>query len=389
LTIFSLRTRRLAGLAFTLALAGALIPVSSGAASTVDGQFAELGMRDAGVTTSVVVAGRGGVPGDARAVTLNVTSTGSVSGGFATVYPCGSPRPDTSNLNFAPGQTVANAVTTKVGAGGAVCIYHDTATHLIVDVNGYFPPSANFGALDPARLLDTRLSSISGAGVTTSVVVAGRGGVPGDARAVTLNVTSTGSVSGGFATVYPCGSPRPDTSNLNFAPGQTVANAVTTKVGAGGAVCIYNNAATHLIVDVNGYFPPSAGYGALVPARLLDSRSASPAAAAEEVASVLVNQLRASRGLGSVALDATMTAFARNWSTEMARSGFRHSGGPYVENIGWYRGAFSPEAVALELHKAFLASPPHLANMVNPAWTTVGVGVHTDGTLWYITLVFR
>jgi uncharacterized protein YkwD len=273
LTIFSLRTRRLAGLAFTLALAGALIPVSSGAASTVDGQFADLGMR--------------------------------------------------------------------------------------------------------------------GAGVTTSLVVAGRGGVPGDARAVTLNVTSTGSLSGGFATVYPCGSPRPDTSNLNFAPGQTVANAVTTKVGAGGAVCIYNNAATHLIVDVNGYFPPSAGYGALVPARLLDSRSASPAAAAEEVASVLVNQLRASRGLGSVALDATMTAFARNWSTEMARSGFRHSGGPYVENIGWYRGAFSPEAVALELHKAFLASPPHLANMVNPAWTTVGVGVHTDGTLWYITLVFR
>jgi uncharacterized protein YkwD len=389
LTIFSLRTRRLAGLAFTLALAGALIPVSSGAASTVDGQFADLGMRGAGVTTSLVVAGRGGVPGDARAVTLNVTSTGSLSGGFATVYPCGSPRPDTSNLNFAPGQTVANAVTTKVGAGGAVCIYNNAATHLIVDVNGYYPPSAQFGALDPERLLDTRRSSISGAGVTTSLVVAGRGGVPGDARAVTLNVTSTGSLSGGFATVYPCGSPRPDTSNLNFAPGQTVANAVTTKVGAGGAVCIYNNAATHLIVDVNGYFPPSAGYGALVPARLLDSRSASPAAAAEEVASVLVNQLRASRGLGSVALDATMTAFARNWSTEMARSGFRHSGGPYVENIGWYRGAFSPEAVALELHKAFLASPPHLANMVNPAWTTVGVGVHTDGTLWYITLVFR
>jgi uncharacterized protein YkwD len=389
LTIFSLRTRRLAGLAFTLALAGALIPVSSGAASTVDGQFADLGMRGAGVTTSLVVAGRGGVPGDARAVTLNVTSTGSLSGGFATVYPCGSPRPDTSNLNFAPGQTVANAVTTKVGAGGAVCIYNNAATHLIVDVNGYYPPSAHFGALDPERLLDTRRSSISGAGVTTSLVVAGRGGVPGDARAVTLNVTSTGSLSGGFATVYPCGSPRPDTSNLNFAPGQTVANAVTTKVGAGGAVCIYNNAATHLIVDVNGYFPPSAGYGALVPARLLDSRSASPAAAAEEVASVLVNQLRASRGLGSVALDATMTAFARNWSTEMARSGFRHSGGPYVENIGWYRGAFSPEAVALELHKAFLASPPHLANMVNPAWTTVGVGVHTDGTLWYITLVFR
>ena len=49
----------------------------------------------------------------------------------------------------------------------------------------------------------------------------------------------------------------------------------------------------------------------------------------------------------------------------------------------------SPEAAALGLHSAFLASPTHLANMVNPTWTTVGVGVHTDGASWYITLVFR
>ncbi len=389
LTIFSSRARRLAGLASTLALAGAFIPVSVDAAATVDGQFAELGLRGAGVTTAVVVANRGGVPGDARAVTLNVTSTGSLAGGYATVYPCGMPRPDTSNLNFAPGQTVANAVTAKVGVDGAVCIYNDAPTHLIVDVNGYYPSSANFGALDPARLLDTRRSSIPGAGVTTAVVVANRGGVPGDARAVTLNVTSTGSLAGGYATVYPCGMPRPDTSNLNFAPGQTVANAVTAKVGVDGAVCIYNDAPTHLIVDVNGYYPSSANFGALDPARLLDTRRSSPAAAAEDAALVLINQLRASRGLGPVSADPAMSAFARNWSITMSQSGLRHSGGPYAENVGWYRGSSSPEVAALGLHDAFLASPPHLANMINAAWTTVGVGVHTDGVSWYITLEFR
>ena len=138
LTISALRARRLAGLALALALAGALVPVHVEAAATVDGQFAELGIRDAGVTTSLVVANRGGVPANATAVTLNVTSTGSLGGGFVTVYPCGTPRPNTSNVNFAPGSTVANAVTTKVGAGGAVCIYNDAATHLIVDVNGYY-----------------------------------------------------------------------------------------------------------------------------------------------------------------------------------------------------------------------------------------------------------
>ncbi len=219
--------------------------------------------------------------------------------------------------------------------------------------------------------------------------MAGRGGVPADASAVTLNVTSTGSPGGGFVTVYPCGMPRPDTSNLNFAAGQTVANAVTSRVGVGGAVCIYNQSATHLIVDVNGYFASSANFGALDPARLLDTRRASPAAAAEGAALLLINQLRASRGLGPVSSDATLHAFARNWAVTMSQSGFRHSGGPYAENVGWYSGALSPEAAALALHRAFVASPPHLENMVNPAWTTVGVGVHTDGASWYIALEFR
>ena len=73
----------------------------------------------------------------------------------------------------------------------------------------------------------------------------------------------------------------------------------------------------------------------------------------------------------------------------MSQSGFRHSSGPYAENVGWDRGATSPEVAALGLHTAFLGSPTHLANMINPAWTSVGIGVHTDGSSWYITLEFR
>jgi uncharacterized protein YkwD len=169
-----------------------------------------------------------------------------------------------------------------------------------------------------------------------------------------------------------------------------VANSVTSKVGAGGAVCLYTDAATHLIVDVNGYFPPTANFGLLAPARLLDTRRSSPAAGAEDVALMLINELRVSRGLGPVTSDATMTAFARNWSLTMSQSGFRHSGGPYAENVGWTRGgSLSPQAAALELHGAFIASPPHLAAMTDPAWTSVGVGIHFDGATWYITLEFR
>ena len=88
----------------------------------------------------------------------------------------------------------------------------------------------------------------------TEVVVAGRGGVPTDASAVVLNVTVTGAQAAGFVTVYPCGTPRPNASNLNFATGSTIPNLVIAKVGAGGKVCLFTSAGTHLIADVNGYF---------------------------------------------------------------------------------------------------------------------------------------
>ena len=70
-----------------------------------------------------------------------------------------------------------------------------------------------------------------------------------------LNVTVTGPTANGFVTVYQCGIPTPLASNLNFTPGQTVANAVIVKVSNDGKVCLFNSAPTHLVVDVNGYLP--------------------------------------------------------------------------------------------------------------------------------------
>ena len=89
--------------------------------------------------TELAVAGRGGVALNASAVVLNVTVTDPVGDGFVTVYPCGSPRPNASNVNFAAGATVANSVVSGVGGGGRVCIFTMVDTHVLVDVNGYFP----------------------------------------------------------------------------------------------------------------------------------------------------------------------------------------------------------------------------------------------------------
>jgi hypothetical protein len=110
-----------------------------GQPTTVDGQFWEIGERAAGTVTELTVAGRGGVASDADAVVMNIAVTSTKGGGFVTAYPCGTTRPNASNLNYErANQTIANAVTAKIGTGGKVCLYTSTATQIIVDVNGYY-----------------------------------------------------------------------------------------------------------------------------------------------------------------------------------------------------------------------------------------------------------
>jgi len=111
---------------------------SRGEGVTTDGQFVALGRRAAGSVTEVVVQGRGGVSGSASAVSLNVTAAGAAERGFLTVYPCGVAVPGASSLNYQAGVNLANAVISKVGAGGKVCVFTKSAIDLIIDVNGAF-----------------------------------------------------------------------------------------------------------------------------------------------------------------------------------------------------------------------------------------------------------
>ncbi|MCU1391669.1 MAG: putative thermolysin family peptidase [Ilumatobacteraceae bacterium] len=232
---------------------------------TTDGVSAGIGQAGAASVTQVQVTGRAGVPADASAAVLNVTVTGAQGAGYVTVYPCGGEPPTASNLNYVAGETIANAVVTKIGDGGKVCIFSQAATDLVADVNGYFPSDPSLTPLVPARLLDSRPTGLTTdgqsqalgvrpAGSVTEVVVTGRGGVPSNATAVVLNVTVTEAAGAGYATVYPCGSEPPTASNLNYGPGDTIANAVITQVGAGGEVCIFTQQDTQLLADVNAYF---------------------------------------------------------------------------------------------------------------------------------------
>jgi len=262
---------------------GRLLDTRAGT-TTVDGLFQGIGARAAGSTLELQVTGRGGVAPIASAVVLNVTVTGAQAGGFVTVYPCGSPLPNASSLNFAAGSTIPNLVISQVGAGGKVCIFTSAATHVIADVAGFYPVLPTFVALVPGRLLDSRVPAsptvdgtfqaigLRAAGSTTELLVADRGGVAADAKAVALNVTVAGALGAGYVTVYPCGSPLPNASNINFVAGQTIPNLVIAKIGAGGKVCVFTSAPTHLIADVGGFYPATTSYESMVPGRLMDSR---------------------------------------------------------------------------------------------------------------------
>lgn len=103
----------------------------------------------------------------------------------------------------------------------------------------------------------------------------------------------------------------------------------------------------------------------------------------------LINQLRASRGLGALTVDVELTAQARSWAGTMAAQGrIFHAGDLSVgissnwqklgENVG-VGGTVGP------LFQAFVDSPPHLANLVDPGYTRVGVGVVTSGDRIFTT----
>ena len=118
---------------------------------TVDRQFEGIGQRVAGTVLELPVTNRAGVPGTTAAVFLNVTAVGPTSAGYLTVWPCGEPQPLASNVNYAAGDVVPNAVLAKLGTGGTVCIYTSATTHIVVDVNGYVPASGTPSSVVPAR----------------------------------------------------------------------------------------------------------------------------------------------------------------------------------------------------------------------------------------------
>ncbi len=103
------------------------------------------------------------------------------------------------------------------------------------------------------------------------------------------------------------------------------------------------------------------------------------------------NALRSSKGLAPLGVNGTLTAKAQAWAEHMAAVGaISHSnlsdGAPsnwrrLGENVG--RG---PSVASI--HDALVASPDHYANLTDPGFQSIGVGVVNANGTYYVSEVF-
>jgi hypothetical protein len=115
-----------------------------------------------------------------------------------------------------------------------------------------------------------------------------------------------------------------------------------------------------------------------------------PSAGADNPSTLLglVNNLRAGHGLPPLAPNPALTAAARQWSAHMAATGALVHNPALASQVptGWTKLGENIGAGGnvTGLFNALVASPFHLANMLDPLYNLTGIGVvaAANGTLW-------
>jgi hypothetical protein len=233
------------------------------------------------------------VPSNAQAYSFNITAVPHGALGYLTAWPAGSGVPIAATLNSPGGVVIANAALVPAGTSGAISLYASDDTDVVIDINGYFAPPGAPQALEfypvlPCRIADTRTGSgFSGAfGSPALVAEATRDfpvqqsacGIPATAQAYSVRMTVVAPGPMGYLTTWPAGQPLPIVATLNAPNGGVVGNEAIVPAGISGDIDVYARANTDLVIDINGYFAPPGGTGALnfyplAPCRVADTRS--------------------------------------------------------------------------------------------------------------------
>jgi hypothetical protein len=221
---------------------------------------------------AVVVGGGGSAPTVAGINPLN----GAAAGGTPVAI---------TGTNFVSGATVTigGVAVTGVNVGSSTSITATTGTHAAGTVNvvvtnpdaqsgtltngytyqGVSGAVTRFYTLTPCRVIDTRdpAGPLGGPSLPAngqrSFTVAGTCGIPASAASVSVNVTVV-QFGAGSLTIVPGNGVDTGTNNLSFTSGRVLANngLLYLATDGAGSILVLNKspAATHVILDVNGYF---------------------------------------------------------------------------------------------------------------------------------------
>jgi hypothetical protein len=123
--------------------------------------------------------------------------------------------------------------------------------------------STRFFTIAPCRVVDTRnpAGPLGGpalaAGRDRTFTIGDRCGIPSSAKALSLNITVTGSTADRHLRLHPGGSALPPVSSISYSAGQTRANNAVIQVSMLGELAVFAGQASgtvHFILDVSGYF---------------------------------------------------------------------------------------------------------------------------------------
>jgi hypothetical protein len=94
-------------------------------------------MVPANVTQTITLAGQRGIPANATDVSINIVAVAPSAAGSLTVWDCGA-MPSTRAITFPAGTNVANAMQARLSPTGTLCVSSTAATHIVIDVTGWW-----------------------------------------------------------------------------------------------------------------------------------------------------------------------------------------------------------------------------------------------------------
>jgi len=176
----------------------------------------------------------------------------SVQTAFPVSLPNGSP-PKAVQLSCTPQALGTRTATLNLTTNDAALA---TVTYTLTCTGTSGPPPLSFFKVVPCRAADTRTGQPVAAGTDRTFTITGACGVPTGAKAVSLNVTVTQPTAAGNVRLFPAGQPVPAVSMVNYSTSQTRANNAVVGLSDVGRLTVHvePSGATHVIVDVNGYF---------------------------------------------------------------------------------------------------------------------------------------